>query len=249
MTAVSGKVRVNRPYFFTDTDGGRAEFPAFGYGAAELAGNQLREFQMYVDARQIEALVAEAPSNDEPPSITGTAQVGETLTGDPGEWSGSAPITLTYEWLLDDVAIEGATGLTYLVDVEDIGGVVTFAVTATNGLGSTTETSDPTAEVIAAVAPTNDTPAVIAGDAEVGATLTIDDAGIWDGGPAPVLSWEWQISDDGEGGWTDIDGETGEEYEVVADDEGKYIRVLETATNVAGSDSEPSNVIGPITTA
>lgn len=156
MTAVSGKVRVNRPYFFTDTDGGRAEFPAFGTGSGDLEGNQLREYEMYVRAKQIDALPISAPSNDAAP--------------------------------------------------------------------------------------------VIAGDAEVGATLALT-AGEWSGDPAPAVSAVWQISDDGDSGWAAIPGETGESYLVDADDEGKFIRVLETAENIAGSDDEPSNVIGPITTA
>jgi hypothetical protein len=32
------------------------------------------------------------------PSITGTAQVGKTLSADPGSWSGTAPISYRYQW-------------------------------------------------------------------------------------------------------------------------------------------------------
>lgn len=61
MAVVAGRNRVNRPYFFTDVDGERVEFPAFGEGIGDLEGNQLREFNMYVAARQIDATIAVPP--------------------------------------------------------------------------------------------------------------------------------------------------------------------------------------------
>ncbi len=38
------------------------------------------------------------PSNTSLPSISGTAQVGQTLTASPGAWSGTAPIFYSYSW-------------------------------------------------------------------------------------------------------------------------------------------------------
>ena len=38
------------------------------------------------------------PSNITPPSISGSPVLGETLTADPGLWSGTAPITYGYQW-------------------------------------------------------------------------------------------------------------------------------------------------------
>ena len=81
------------------------------------------------------------------PSITGTAQEGETLTGDPGTHTGTSE---TYRWLADDVAIEGATSATYELTSAEVDALITFEVTAINDAGSTVATSDPTAAVIAA---------------------------------------------------------------------------------------------------
>src|SRR5262249_38226026 len=39
------------------------------------------------------------PSNTTPPSISGSAVVGSTMTVVPGTWSGTQPITLTYQWM------------------------------------------------------------------------------------------------------------------------------------------------------
>lgn len=188
----------------------------------------------------------EPPENTELPSITGTARVGETLTGDDGEWSGTPEPVLTRQWLADDDPIEGATGTTYEPVEGDIGKVITLSVTATNSAGSDTAVSAPTAAVTAALAaPVNTEAPAVSGDAEIGETLTTTD-GTWTGNPEPTYAYQWQVSDDGIDGWADIEGETSNEYTVIADDEGKYIMCVVTATNSEGSDSAESNVIGPI---
>ena len=84
------------------------------------------------------------------PSITGTAKNGQTLTGASGT---IADGTVTArQWRRNGAAISGATGATYVVQAADIGTLITFAVTATNGLNTlnkTVGTSAPTATVIA----------------------------------------------------------------------------------------------------
>ena len=39
-----------------------------------------------------------APANQTAPSISGTTQVGQTLHADPGQWTGTGPITYGYQW-------------------------------------------------------------------------------------------------------------------------------------------------------
>ncbi len=41
---------------------------------------------------------ASPPVNQSLPTISGTAQVGQTLTADVGTWNGASPITYTYAW-------------------------------------------------------------------------------------------------------------------------------------------------------
>jgi hypothetical protein len=65
-------------------------------------------------------------------------------------------------------------------------------------------------------------------------------------GTVSSTSYQWQRSDDGDSGWTDITGETGATYTLHADDVGKWVGLLQTATNAGGSTSARSNVIGAV---
>src|SRR5207248_3151790 len=66
------------------------------------------------------------PSNVSTPSVSGTSQVGQTLTADPGSWSGPA-ITLSLQWQRCDssgngcVGIAAATSTSYSSMVGDVG--------------------------------------------------------------------------------------------------------------------------------
>jgi len=70
------------------------------------------------------------------PQVTGTVQVGQTLTAYAGTWSGS-PTTFGYLWQRCDpagaacTAIAGATAQTYVVTPGDLGATVSLVVTAT----------------------------------------------------------------------------------------------------------------------
>jgi Protein of unknown function (DUF3152) len=82
-----------------------------------------------------------------PPTVTGSAVYGRTLTADPGQWS-PAVATFTYQWLRDGVPVGGAVASTYAVGLDDLG--KTLAVQVTAGDGSGVATSPPTAPVGAA---------------------------------------------------------------------------------------------------
>lgn len=89
-----------------------------------------------------------APSNSVAPVITGTAQVGQTLTSTTGTWDETP--TLTRQWRAAGANIVGATGATYVPVVADIGKAITVRVAGTNVRGSAFATSAATAAVIAA---------------------------------------------------------------------------------------------------
>lgn len=91
----------------------------------------------------------EAPANTVTPAITGTAQVGQTLTASGGTWTGVSAPTLSYQWNADGTAIDGATDTTYVPVAGDVGAAITVAVTGRNWKGEASATSAATAAVIA----------------------------------------------------------------------------------------------------
>lgn len=90
------------------------------------------------------------PTNAVVPAITGTAQVGETLTASTGTWTAAPTATYEYVWAADAAVIDGAIESTYEVVADDIGKIITATVTATNVMGSASKTSAPTIAVIPA---------------------------------------------------------------------------------------------------
>lgn len=97
-------------------------------------------------------LASQAPTNTTLPTITGTPQVGQTLTASTGAWTDS-PTAFGYQWRRCDSAgancvdVSGATSGTYTVAPADSGSTIRVAVTATNAFGATTVVSVQTAVV------------------------------------------------------------------------------------------------------
>lgn len=88
-----------------------------------------------------ETVVPDAPTNVSPPTISGTPDVGQKLTADPGEWD-SDDLEFAYQWQRDGADIAGATKARYTVKKADAGHALTVVVTATNADGvSTSATS------------------------------------------------------------------------------------------------------------
>jgi hypothetical protein len=98
------------------------------------------------------------PENTSPPTVSGTAQVGQRLTGTRGQWSGS-PTDYNFNWQRCDrnggscANISGANRATYNVSTADVGDTLRFRVEAVNADGRRFASSVPTAVVRAAQQP------------------------------------------------------------------------------------------------
>ena len=187
--------------------------------------------------------VAAAPQPDRPatgePTISGTAQVGETLTANTSgitDADGLTTSTYSYQWLGDDTDIAGATSSTYTLVAADEGRTIKVRVTVTDDLGNETTLTSAATEAVAA-APQPDSPATgqptITGTAQVGQTLSVDTLGIADddGLDSAVFAYQW-LADDAE-----IVGATGSNYTLVDDDEGRTIKVRVTVTDDLGNET------------
>ena len=169
------------------------------------------------------------------PTISGRAQVGETLTATTSgiaDADGIANAIFTYQWLADDAAIGSATVSTYTVVAGDVGKALKVRVTFTDDAGNDeTLTSSATGAVAAANSPATGAP-TISGTAQAGETLTADTLGIADsdGLGGVTFAYQWLADDEA------IGGATASTYTVVAGDAGKALKVSVAFTDDAGNE-------------
>ena len=202
----------------------------------DAAGNAAGGFR----PMEVTNVTEESPEDREPspntpatgqPTISGTAQVGETLTADVSDIDDQDELenaTFSYQWLADDSDIPGATDSTYTLVSADEGKTVKVRVSFTDDEGNPEAlTSDATA----AVAAKPNTPATgqptISGTAQVGETLTADTSGIDDHDKLEnaVFSYQW-LADDAE-----IQGATDSTYTLTDADEGRTVKVRVSFTD------------------
>ena len=106
----------------------------------------------------VAAPVPAAPESSAAPSVSGTAQQGDTLTTSTGSWS-NAPTSYAYQWQdcnssgASCTAISGASSSSYALGSGDVGHTVRSVVTASNAEGSASATSGVTGVVSAASPP------------------------------------------------------------------------------------------------
>jgi hypothetical protein len=203
------------------------------------------------------AATAAAPVNTALPTITGTPQVGQTLTAGNGTWT-NTPTTFAYQWLRCNaggnscVSVANGTQKTYTLVGADATHTMRVRVTATNADGSASAQSDQTTVVAPATstnAPRNTDAPTIAGTPKVGEELTAND-GSWTGNPT-AYAYQWQRCDADIATCSNVVGATGKTYGVRIADLGYRLRVAVTARNAKGSttaNSAISAIVAPAVT-
>lgn len=117
--------------------------PSSSWGQINVSAAAWSAYVSYYPAQN----VSDVPQPQSPPSISGAAQRGATLTADVGTWSND-PVTYTIQWQRCEPAgtacadLPGATGATRTVTSADVGQTLRVVVTATNSLGASTASSD-----------------------------------------------------------------------------------------------------------
>jgi hypothetical protein len=200
---------------------------------------------------------AAVPANTSAPTISGTAQQGQTLTASTGSWSGSEPFTFTYQWQRCDSHgggcgdLRGSTSATFTLQKGDVNRTFRVVVTATNSEGASTAVSSVTGVVSAPApvptpgAPANTSAPMISGSAQQGQTLTASTGG-WSGNQPITFSYAWQRCDSNGGRCNSIGGSNHPTYVVQKGDVGKVLRVAVTAQNSAGSATANSSFTGVV---
>jgi hypothetical protein len=184
------------------------------------------------------------PVNTALPVISGSATQGQTLTVSNGSWSGSTPMSFTYQWRRCDsqgltcAPISGATSQSYPLSSADVSFTLRAAVTATNGAGSAAAVSAATA-VVAVLPPVSTALPSISGTATVGNTLNASTFS-WSGSTPMSFAYDWQRCDSAGANCVNITGATSQSYVLASADQASTLRVVVTASNLAGSSSATS---------
>ena len=179
---------------------------------------------------------APVPSLLQPPVVTGTLYVGETLAAAADEWADAASTSVRWqrrapggEW----TAIAGANARTYTLTADDAGADVRAVVTALNEDGETPVASAPRGPVDAD--PANLTPPAVSGTARVGEALSAT-AGTWK--RATTFDYAWQRQSGA--GWDAIPGATQSTYTPAVADIGLPLRVVVTGHGSRATATAPS---------
>jgi hypothetical protein len=203
------------------------------------------------------------------PSITGTPQEGQTLTGNNGQWlyanglGCGSECQYSWQWQRCNAGgggcanIAGATNRTYLLTSDDVGNRVLavnilskFDCDALNQNCKTVTSSQNSALTVvitpkAVLGPTATTNPAITGLAMEEETLTASAAAF--SGPQPItVTYQWQRCDANGANCANIAGATAQTYALTTADVGARVRIVATGTNAGGSAtaaSAPTDVV------
>ena len=198
------------------------------------AYDETASFKIKVKAGAVTAAKANSPASGAP-TISGTPQVGETLTADTSaitDEDGLDDVSYSYQWLAVGSDIAGATGSSYLLSTGEQGQTIQVKVNFTDDADN--QESLTSAATVAVAAKPN-TPAsglpTISGTPQVDETLTADTSAISDEDGLTNVSYQYQwLRDD-----ADIAGQTNSTYRLVSADEDKTIKVRVTFNDDAGN--------------
>ena len=175
------------------------------------------------------------------PNVSGTPQVGETLTTDTSnidDEDGLTNVSYSYQWIRSedgnaDTDIEDATDSTYTLTGGDVGKTIQVKVTFTDDADNQESLTSEATETVAAKPNTAPTGLpTISGTPQVDQTLTADTSPIDDEDGLTNATFEYQWI----AGGSDIGGATGSTYTLTASEQGQTIQVRVTFTDDADNE-------------
>jgi hypothetical protein len=179
--------------------------------------------------------LAAPPVNDSPPTISGRARVGQTLSASQGQWQGN-PTSFFYQWLRCDSTaancspVAGATQPQYQLTAADLGSRIRVEVVAANADGASPAKRSGATEIVRIAAPTVISKPTIAGIPREGETLAAS-PGSWTGSPSS-FAYVWKRCRTGQ--CVSIAGANAPTYALTAADVGARLRIRVIASNDGG---------------
>jgi alpha-tubulin suppressor-like RCC1 family protein len=180
------------------------------------------------------------------PSITGTDEIGQTLTADGGIWTGEGDLTYAYTWERCNEKGEGCSAITgasepsYTPSSSDVGKTLKVIVTAEGTAGKESLASALTPVIESGfLAPTDLFAPAIEGNLTPGETLTAQ-KGTWVSSEPISYTYQWQQCNDEGESCSNITAATSSTYKLVEGDVNATLRVLVTGENSIGSTSATS---------
>src|SRR5205085_487809 len=175
------------------------------------------------------------PANTAPPTISGTAQQGQTLTESHGTWT-NEPTSYSYQWQRCNsegnscTRSEERSGEKDVRVAADVGHTITVQASASNAGGPGSPSTSAASAAVTPPAPTNTAPPTISGTPQQGQTLT-ESHGTWTNEPTSY-NYQWQRCNSEGNSCTAISQATNQTYVPVAADVGHTITVQEDRKSV-----------------
>lgn len=163
----------------------------------------------------------QGPRNTGRPGLRGAARAGQTMSADPGTWTGFDDASFGYQWIGDDSVLPGATRPTYTPTAEDVGTSLRVVVTARDATSAASAVSERSSVVRPPAAPTalvNTSRPTIRGTAHVGRQM-VAEVGAWAPSEGITHSYQWLA------GGAPVPGATSSTFTPTADHLGRSIRL------------------------
>jgi hypothetical protein len=193
------------------------------------------------------------PHNTSRPRVTGDFHEGSTLTASVGNWTGTQPISFTFQWQRcppshDCFDLSGETDNNYRLTSVDVGNHVRVVVVGRNPYGSDSASSPLDVPIVQARgnAPAATSAPTISGTPQVGAVLTLN-PGTWSGSTPLSSTYAWQRCNASGADCARISGAHGRDYKVSTADVGATLRVAVTVSNRFGTTSVLTAATGVVT--
>jgi hypothetical protein len=191
------------------------------------------------------------PVTSKPPTISGTAVEGATLTEAHGLWTSTGSITgYAYQWMrcaadgTSCTSIPGATQVSYTVTGADVGSAIAVSETAANSYGASIPAPSAASAPVASAFPVDDAPPTLVGAPIDGQTISVV-PGQWSNNPLS-FAYLW-LRCDAVGGSCQSTAQSATDYLLSPADIGHTLRVRETAANQWGTGAAATSPpIGPI---